>query len=169
VRSADPRALIRYALVGLALTVFLSWALYLVRGALLLIYITTLLAIGLAPVVTAIQQNRRPRARPLPRWLAILIIYLGMIGVIVGVGALVFPPLVDQARALWKAFPDMLHRGQRWLVERGLLSRELSVSEAVQQAPVDPDAVGTIPVARSGQYRRGVPQAVSALGACPRP
>jgi predicted PurR-regulated permease PerM len=144
VRRDDPRALIRYGLVGLALTVVLSWALYLVRGALLLIYISTLIAIGLAPIVTAIQQRRGPRARLLPRWLAILIIYLCMIGVIVGVGALVFPPLADQARALWAALPEMLHRGQQWLVEHGLLNRELSVSEAVQQAPVDTDAVGTI-------------------------
>ena len=143
-KSADPRALIRYALVGLALTVALSWALFLVRGALLLIYISTLIAIGLAPLVTTIQQSRGARTRSLPRWLAILIIYLCLIGVIVGVGALVFPPLADQARALWAALPDMLHRGQQWLLDRGLLSREFSVSEAVQQTPVNTDAVGTV-------------------------
>jgi predicted PurR-regulated permease PerM len=144
VKSADSRALIRYALVGLALTVVLSWALYLVRGALLLIYISTLIAIGLAPIVTTIQRRRAAGRAKLPRWLAILTIYVALIGVIVGVGALVFPPLIDQSRELWKALPDMLHRGQQWLLDRGLLSRELTVQEAVQQAPVDTDAVGTI-------------------------
>lgn len=39
-----PRALIRYALVGLALTCAIAWTPYLVRGALLLIYMSTLVA-----------------------------------------------------------------------------------------------------------------------------
>jgi predicted PurR-regulated permease PerM len=143
VRIDDPRALIRYGLAGLALTFFLSWGVYLVRGALLLIYISTLIAVGLAPIVSAIQRRRGARAR-LPRWAAILVIYLCIIGVVVGLGVLLIPPLVEQSRALWAAFPDMLHRGQLWLVERGLLNRELSVREAVQQAPVDTDVVSTV-------------------------
>ncbi|HEY6361326.1 MAG TPA: AI-2E family transporter [Vicinamibacterales bacterium] len=143
VKSDNPRALIRYGLVGLALTVVLAWALYLVRNALLLIYISTLIGIGLSPLVSAIQR-RGPRTWRLPRWAAILLIYLCMVGVIAGAGRLVLTPLVDQARALWAALPDMLHRGQQWLVERGLLSRELTVGEAVQQAPVGTDAVGTV-------------------------
>ena len=142
--SSDARALIRYGLVGLALTVFLSWALYLVRDALLLIYISTLIAIGLSPIVSSIQRRRGRRAQRVPRWIAILIIYLGIIGVVVGVGMMLVPPLVDQARALWAAFPEMLHKAQMWLMERGLLSRELTVSEAVQQTPVNTDAVGTV-------------------------
>lgn len=145
-RSHDPRALIRYALVGLALTVAISWMVFLVREALLLIYIAMLIAIGLAPIVAVIQRDGRPRAaQRLPRWAAILVIYLAVIGTLVGVGMLVVPPMIEQARALWSAFPDMLHRGQLWLIERGLLTRELSVREAVQQAPVGgSDAVGTV-------------------------
>ena len=76
--------------------------------------------------------------------MAILIIYLSIIGAVVGVGLLLIPPLVDQARALWAAFPEMLHKAQLWLMERGLLSRELTVKEAVQQTPVNTDAVGTV-------------------------
>ena len=143
-RTDNPRSLIRYALVGLALTFFLSWALYLVRDAVLLIYISAMIAIGLSPIVSAIQRRRGRRAERVPRWVAILIIYLGIIGAVVGVGLLLIPPLVDQARALWAAFPDMLHKAQLWLMERGLLSRELTVKEAVQQTPVNTDAVGTV-------------------------
>ena len=65
---SDARALIRYGLVGLVLTFFLASALYLVRGALLLIYISTLIAIGLSPIVTSIQRLRGRRAPRLPRW-----------------------------------------------------------------------------------------------------
>ena len=50
----DPRGLIRYALVGAALTVVLLWTLYLARAALLLIYLSALVAIGLGPLLSAI-------------------------------------------------------------------------------------------------------------------
>jgi predicted PurR-regulated permease PerM len=140
----NPRALIRYALVGAALTFFIAWAVYLVRDALLLVYISMLIAIGVSPIVGAIERRRGARRQRLPRWAAILLIYLGIIGVVVGLALLLVPPLVDQARALWTALPDMLHRAQQWLMERGLLSRELTVREAVAQAPVDTDVVGTV-------------------------
>jgi predicted PurR-regulated permease PerM len=140
----DPRALIRYALVGLALTVALAWMAYLARNALLLIYISTLIAIGLSRLVGAIQRFRGRRRQRLPRWAAILVIYLSVIAVIVGLAMALVPPLIDQARALWAAVPQMLHDAQVWLMNRGLLAREITVREAVQQAPVDGDAVGTV-------------------------
>jgi predicted PurR-regulated permease PerM len=141
----SPRALIRYTLVGLALTVALTWALYLVRGALLLVYMSVLVAVGLAPLAGAIERARFGGARRLPRWAAILIIYLCFIGVLVGLGLLVIPPLVAQARDMYSELPDMLHRGQQWLIDRGIMSRELSFSEAVERAPGSgSDAVGTV-------------------------
>lgn len=144
--SDSPRALIRYALVGLALTVAITWSLYLVRGALLLVYMSVLVAIGLAPLAGGIERYRLPGSRRLPRWAAILIIYLGVIGILVGVGLLVIPPLVAQARELWSALPDMLQRGQQWLLERGVLTRQVSFGEAVQRAngAGGTDAVGTV-------------------------
>jgi len=141
----DPRALIRYALVGLALTVALFWMVYLVRGPLLLIYVSALLAIGLAPLVAVVERQRLIPRRRLPRWAAILIIYLLFIVALVAFGRLVIVPLVTQARELWAALPQMLQEAQQWLIERGLLTRELSLREAVAQAPVDGfDAVDTI-------------------------
>ena len=101
--AADPRGLIRYALVGLALTVALLWSSYLVRGALLLIYISALVAIGLSPVVTRLERRRIRGTRPLPRWVAILEVYLLLVVVLVIVGVLVgmtkrsFPEGVDEA------------------------------------------------------------------------
>ena len=51
--SASPRAFIRYAVITLAVAVFICWALWEVRDALMLVYISALVAIGLSPVVNA--------------------------------------------------------------------------------------------------------------------
>jgi predicted PurR-regulated permease PerM len=138
-RTDDPRALIRYALVGLALTVALLWALYLVREALLLIYVAALVAIGLAPLVATVERvrlRRRRRRAQLPRWAAILAIYLAVIGIVTGIAALIVPPLLDQAQAFRSELPMMIERGQQWLLDRGLLPQRLTLSDALEQSPV---------------------------------
>jgi predicted PurR-regulated permease PerM len=141
----DARALIRYGLAGLVVTVALAWGLYLARGALLLVYISALVAIGLAPLVALIERQPLYGSRRMPRWTAILIIYLCFLAAIIGAGLLIVPPLVSQARDLWSALPDMLQRGQQWLIDRGLLAREVSVREAIEQAPGGgTDAVGAV-------------------------
>ena len=60
---------------------------YLARDVILLIYISGPVAIGFGPIVRAVE--RRPLLvgkRRVPRWLAILAIYLAMLGVLVFVG-----------------------------------------------------------------------------------
>jgi predicted PurR-regulated permease PerM len=141
---SNARALIRYALAGVALTLILLWAAYLVRDALLVIYISLLVAIGLSPLVKALERRRQRRQR-LPRWAAILLVYSVIVAGVIGIGLLVVPPLAEQSRELLKDLPNQLHRGQQWLMERGWIDRELSVQEAVQQTPVGgSDAVGTV-------------------------
>jgi predicted PurR-regulated permease PerM len=143
--SDSPRALIRYALVGAALTTGIVWTLYLVRDTLLLVYVSILIAIGLSPLVETIERHRLAIRMRLPRWGAILTIYLLFLAALISIGALVLPPLIAQATDLWAAAPDLLHRGQLWLIQRGLLRREITVIEAVQQAPGGgKDAVGTV-------------------------
>ena len=149
--AADPRALIRYALAGLALTVTLMWAAYLIRGALLLIYIAALVAIGLSPVVTRLERRRIRGRRPLPRWVAILEVYLLLVVVLVIVTVVVMPPLIEQARAFWTAIPELLARAQAWLMDRGVLSHKLSFPEAVQATSGGrSDAVSAVVGAISG-------------------
>src|SRR5262245_38646717 len=142
----DPKALIRYALAGLAVTVALSWMLFLVRDALLLIYIAGLTAIGLSPLVEAAsEQSQRLRYR-LPRWAAVLAVYLAIVGILVGVGLLIIPPLGHQAQDLWKALPTLVDKGWDWLVSHGAVSPSVSVGDAIRQAPTvgGSDAVGTV-------------------------
>ena len=144
----DPRAVVRYALVMTALAVMMLWAAFLVRNILLLIYISGLLAVGFSPIVRLIERQKvlPIGTRRFPRWLAILVLYLMIIGALIGVGFLVLPPLVRQGEELVKALPDMVNRAQDFLVSRGLLDHRLTWQEAFARAPVSggTDAVGTV-------------------------
>ena len=128
------------------LTVALVWTLYLVRDTLLLIYVAGLIAVGLSPLVDRIEQQRLTRRVRIPRWAAILSVYVALFTVIGLFVMLMVPPLAAQARDLVTAAPDLLHRAQLWLIERGVLSREITIGEAVRQAPgaAGSDAVGTV-------------------------
>ena len=110
---------------GTRSSVIVSGARYLVRDVLLLIYVSGLLAIGFSPIVRLIE---RQKVLPIgtqrfPRWLAILVLYLFILGTLTGIGFMIVPPLVDQAQQLWAALPDMFERGQDFLIRKGLLKR----------------------------------------------
>jgi predicted PurR-regulated permease PerM len=98
------------AITGIGIAVL--YALFLARGALLIIYISVLLAIGFGPVVHAIEHQKRISVgtRRLPRWLAILVIYVVIVGALTMVGLLVVPPLVAQAQELGARLPEYLER-----------------------------------------------------------
>ena len=149
--SDSPRALIRYTLAALAITVFIAWALWEVRDALMLIYISALIAIGVSPLVNELERKRFMRQQ-VPRWAAILVIYLCIIGVLVAIAAMVIPAVVMQARDLAREFPRLLHQAQQWLIDHGVLTREISAAEAVQQtAPsAAQDTIGLIANAALG-------------------
>jgi predicted PurR-regulated permease PerM len=84
---------IAVAIALTAITVVLLWGLYLARTALLLIYVSMLLAIGFAPLVHMIEHQRRvPVGSPrLPRWLAILVVYLVIVGMLIVTNILIIP------------------------------------------------------------------------------
>jgi predicted PurR-regulated permease PerM len=150
-RSDSARGLIRYALVGIVVTIAVSWVLLLIRDILLLIYMSGLVAIGLGPLVNKIEGLRLGGRLRTPRWAAILVIYVFFVGTLIALGMMVIPPLVAQARALWAALPALVHNAQQWLIDRGLLSQELSFIEVVQQSPLPgSDAVGTLMIALWG-------------------
>jgi len=131
-----------------ALGVVIVWMMYLARDVLLLIYVSVLLAIGFGPVVHAIEHLQVvPVGKRLPRWLAILIVYVLIVGTITIVGFLVIPPLVTQARALWTALPGLIDQGQALLIRYGLLDHRITLEEALRRAPASGDAVGTVAMA----------------------
>jgi predicted PurR-regulated permease PerM len=133
---------------GVAIVVAALWA---AREALLLIYISALIAMGFSPLVRVIERPRSGRGRMrVPRWLAILAIYIAIVGVVVLVGLAVIPPLVAQAEALWGRLPEEFNRFQSFLIRRNLMTRRITLAEAVQNAPSgSSNAVGTVLVALS--------------------
>lgn len=128
------------------LAVVLAYAAYLARHVLLLIYISSLFAIGFSPVVRFIQLRAR-----LPRWLAILVLYLLFLGLLSLVITLIFPPLVEQAKGLWSAAPRMFDSAQEYLIEKGILRHRFTLREAVESAPgAGGGAVGAVAGAAAG-------------------
>jgi predicted PurR-regulated permease PerM len=144
----SPRRLIVWAIVAVGVAIILGWALFLSRHVLLLLYVSALLAIGFSPFVRLLERQRLLPigTRRLPRWLAILVVYLGILGVVVGIAFLVLPPLVRQARELARQVPSMLERAQGYLIDRGLLAEPITLQDALEKAPVgsSTDYAGTV-------------------------
>ena len=134
---ADFKPLILWTIAMTAAAVIILWGAYQVRSVLLILYISGLLAIGFSPIVRLIErQSSLPiGSRRFPRWLAILLLYLAIIGVLTLVGVLVLPPLIDQAQAFWAAKDEMFDRAQEFLISKGLLREHITFREAVERAP----------------------------------
>ena len=135
--NSDPRSVIRYACVAAAITIALLWALYQVRTPLLWIYVSALFATGLAPLVNTIERQRSwgVGKRRLPRPAAILVIYATVIGTLVGIGAAVFPPMVQQSREFFTRLPQYMDDAQGRLASWGLISPDASFKDLLSRAP----------------------------------
>ena len=134
---------------GVVILLALLWE---ARDALLLVYVSALIAMGLSPLVKLIERpNRQGTKRRVPRWLAILAIYAVLVALVVFVGLLVIPPLVSQAGALWARLPAEFNRFQTFLITHKLMVHRVTLEEAVQNAPTGTggNAVGTVLVAIS--------------------
>jgi predicted PurR-regulated permease PerM len=152
--TRSTKSLILYAIWMTALVALFLWCAYLIRDVLLLLYISGLLAIGFSPIVRLIERQKLLPigTRRFPRWLAILILYIAIIGTIALVAMAVVPPLVKQAQALWAALPAMFDRAQDFFISKGLLEERLTLREAVERAPSagGGEAVGTLVGAVAG-------------------
>lgn len=85
-----------FTLAGLSALVYV---LYLVRSVVILVFIAGFLAVALGPAVDALGRRGVPRAG------SILLIYLAVIGLVIGVGLLVVPPVVEQVDGLARDVP----------------------------------------------------------------
>jgi predicted PurR-regulated permease PerM len=147
-REFTPR-MVRTILTVAAVAIVLA-TLWAARAALMLIYVSAIIAMGFSPMVRVADRPRgasgQKRAR-VRRTLSILAIYLGIIGVFVLVGLTVVPPLVEQAGQLWTRLPQAFNDLQRFLIRRHVMTTttRLTLQEAVQNAPAGSgNAVGTL-------------------------
>ncbi|HEU4690345.1 MAG TPA: AI-2E family transporter [Vicinamibacterales bacterium] len=143
---ASQKSLILYAIWMTALVVIGFWVAYQIREVLLVLYASLLFAIGFSPIVRLIErQHLLPvGSRRFPRWLAILVLYVFIISAAAAVISMILPPLTDQAREFWAHKDQLFERVQTFLVERGLMQRPITLEQAVAQAPVSGDTVGTV-------------------------
>jgi predicted PurR-regulated permease PerM len=101
----------------LALGVALVAALWFFQRPLAILFIALTIAAALEPLVRWLQ-------RWLPRTLAVVASYLAMALLLSLLGAVVFPPLVDQAGTMAERLPELADQAQEWL------RRTLPVSDA---------------------------------------
>src|SRR5262245_65860301 len=111
-----------FAVAGVVVLCATLWT---ARAALLIIYVSALVAMGFSPIVRVIERQRKDGRRRGPRWLAILLLYGVLVGILVIIGLMIIPPLVTQASALWDRLPDEFNRFQRSLIRYKLLRREV--------------------------------------------
>jgi predicted PurR-regulated permease PerM len=153
--SFGRRVLVVVAIVGAAaLAAAGVWA---GRTALLLIYVSLLIAIGLLPMIQRIERATKRPGRSLPRWVVIGVVYATFLGVVLTTAALVIPAMLVQAEELARRMPSLIASWQSGLVAHGLLSRPLTVAEAITQtAPsATPNAVAP-PIAIAATAVRGL-------------
>jgi predicted PurR-regulated permease PerM len=153
--EASARRLVLWSLAMAVLAVIVVWAAYQVRHVLLLIYVSALFAIGFHPIVRILERQRLLKERGrVPRWLAILLLYVAILGTLTGIGMLIVPALVEQARALWNAAPGMFEKVQSYLIQIGVLGERVTLREAVERAEgaATGDAVGTVMTAVVGVF-----------------
>ena len=141
-RHSDDRVIVR-GVAALLAGVVVLWMLYSIRAALLVIYVSGLLAIGFSPSVRWLERRRMIGKLRLPRWVAILILYFGLLALLAAAVALMLPPLLSQAGDLWRELPTDIQRVQRVLVEYRLLDHEWTVEEILHALP-GPSAALTV-------------------------
>jgi predicted PurR-regulated permease PerM len=117
------------------------------RNIVLLIYVSALFAMGFSSLIRFLDRHRARTLgrRRLPRWVIVLAVYLTVLAGGVALAAAVAPPLIQQAKELAADLPRLVDRGQKVLVERGLLKEQLTLREALARSPFGgTDAVGTV-------------------------
>jgi predicted PurR-regulated permease PerM len=115
--SPATRTVLRTVLIVVAVTVTL-YLLYLLRRPIGWLFIATFLAVALSGPVDFLD-------RRIPRGLAITLVYLGLLAVPIGLGALLVPPLVTEANDLAENAPGYV-RDLTSFVEDSERLRELN-------------------------------------------
>jgi predicted PurR-regulated permease PerM len=127
---------------------------YLIRQVIGLFLIAAFFAVAIAPAVNWLDHRR------VPRWLAILFVYLGIGSAIFGIGLLIVPPLVNGVQDLSGDLPgyaDDLRKNQtfRDYDDRYHITEKLR--EQAQQLPTKlGDAAGTLRDVTVGVFTRFV-------------
>ncbi len=125
-----PKQRITVSLVNLLLVVttgLLLVLLWQLRSLLLALMIALVVAATLAPIIDRAQKLR------IPRWLAVIVVYLGLIGIVTGAGLLIGPTFVEQIERLIRRLPGYLE-----------ILRSLFENLAIRLGMTEPESVNQI-------------------------
>jgi predicted PurR-regulated permease PerM len=128
---ASPQAVIvipRWVqLAALPALLLITWFVLGKIGEVILIFIVAaLIALVLNPVVRLLERLR------VPRYVGVFVVYLTFVGVVVGILALVVPPLIGQARALVADVPGMAEGARSGIEELQRLADRFNVNVDVR-------------------------------------
>jgi len=101
----EPQPSVRVHIVfvfALALALYIAW---IVRGVLVLLYVSALFAVVLMPIVRGTSRIRIGRRMPFQGSVAILFLFLVIAAVLTGFGFLAFPPVIRDLQALSGEMP----------------------------------------------------------------
>lgn len=79
------------------------------QSVLVLVALSAFFAVSLNPIVTALTRQRRV---PMPRWAAVLVVGIGMLGLVAGFLAVIVPPVDREITALVHQVPHLLNEAQ---------------------------------------------------------
>jgi predicted PurR-regulated permease PerM len=155
--------------------VALGYVLLIVAGSVRVIWLPIAFGAGivffLEPLVRALERMRMPRP------VAAVLALLALIGLVIAVGALVFPTIREQAAEFGQRLPDLYLAGINWVREVGA-SLGLDVDELLSQQaiedwlndPANQETVQNLLLgfgAGAGQVIRGVAEAIAVLALAP--
>ena len=145
------RLIVKVVLVGAAVVAAL-YVVYLVRDVVGLFAVATLFALAIAPLVNWLDRHR------VPRWLAILSVYVGIGAAIFGIGLAIVPPLVDGVEDLSADLPGYVEDLRENETFREYDDRYGITEEVEQQAEELPsrlgDAAGALQDVTVGVFNR---------------
>jgi predicted PurR-regulated permease PerM len=133
--QVSARAVAKVVLVA-ALVVAALYLAYLIRQVIGLFVIAAFFAIAIAPAVNWLDRRR------VPRWAAILLVYLAGAGAIFGIGLLIVPPLVNGVQDLSKNLPGYVDDLRHNKTFRDYDDRYHITEKLTQQAQQLPSKLG---------------------------
>ncbi len=142
--SRDERRLVVRITTAFVVGVVILWGLYSIRGALLIIYVSGLLAIGFTPPVRWLERQHFVGQGRMPRWAAILVLYFGVVAIASLVLALAIPPIVSQSVGLWHELPVYVVRIERAFERHGLLRQGWTLNDLLSVMPEPGTAVTAV-------------------------
>jgi predicted PurR-regulated permease PerM len=151
--QVSARLVAKVVLVAAAVVAALYFA-YLIRDVIGLVVIAAFFAVAIAPAVNWLDKRR------VPRWLAILLVYLSIAAGIFGIGLLIVPPLVNGIEDLSSDLPGYVDDLRNNETFRDYDDRYHITNKLTEQAKELPsklgDAAGTLRDVTVGVFTRFV-------------